>query len=108
MLVNHEHRLLTKAAQSTNGCISVKRELDRAWPNDHSRLCSLESRGDLVWLGEHAGPHIGGTFATWQITDAGLARLQQLLCVEADLGPAVPLPDLIPSSRGGRLSHRRL
>ncbi|MGH1592275.1 hypothetical protein ACRBEV_32655 (plasmid) [Methylobacterium phyllosphaerae] len=78
MLVDDELRLLTKAAQSTNGCISVKREQDWAWPNDHSRLCSLEKQGDLVWLGEQAGPHIGGTFATWQITDAGLARLQQL------------------------------
>ncbi|MDP4003668.1 hypothetical protein [Methylobacterium sp. NEAU K] len=78
MLVNHEHRLLTKAARSTNGRISVKRALDRAWPSDHGHLCSLESRGDFVWLGEQAGPHIGGTFATWQITDAGLVRLQRL------------------------------
>jgi hypothetical protein len=78
MLVNHERRLLTKAAQSTDGCVSVKRELDRAWPGDHSRLRGLESRGDLVWLGEQAGPHLGGTFATWQITPAGLQQLEAL------------------------------
>lgn len=78
MLVNHERRLLTKAAEAIDGHISVKREMDRAWPGDHSRLTSLESRGDLLWLGERAGPHLGGTFATWQITDAGLSRLRQL------------------------------
>jgi hypothetical protein len=38
----------------------------------------LASRGDLVWVGERAGPHLGGTFATWQITDAGLSRLERL------------------------------
>jgi hypothetical protein len=56
MLVNHERRLLTKAAQSTDGCVSVKRQLDRAWPGDHSRLCNLESRGELVWLGGAGRP----------------------------------------------------
>ena len=75
MLVNHERRLLNKAAQSTDGRISVKRQPDRAWPGDHSRLLSLESRGDLVWVGEQAGPHLGGTFSTWQITPAGLEQL---------------------------------
>jgi hypothetical protein len=78
MLVNHERRLLTKAAQSTDGRISVKRQFDRAWPGDHSRLRSLESRGDLVWLGEQAGPHLGGTFATWKITSAGLEQLEAI------------------------------
>jgi len=78
MLVNHERRLLNKAAQSTDGRVSVKREPDRAWPGDHSRLRGLESRGDLVWLGEQAGPHLGGTFATWQITPAGLQQLEAL------------------------------
>jgi hypothetical protein len=78
MLVNHERRLLTKAAQATDGHISIKREMDRAWPGDHSRLSGLAIRGDLVWVGERAGPHLGGTFATWQITDAGLSRLERL------------------------------
>jgi hypothetical protein len=78
MLVNHERRLLDKAAQSTDGRISVKRQLDRDWPSDHRHLRDLESRGDLVWLGEQAGPHLGGTFATWQITPAGLEQLQVL------------------------------
>jgi hypothetical protein len=78
MLVNHERRLLNKAAHSTDGRISVKREPDRAWPGDHSRLCGLERRGDLVWLGEQAGPHLGGTFATWRITPAGLEQLEAI------------------------------
>jgi hypothetical protein len=77
MLVNHEHRLLTKAAEAVAGHVSVKRERDRSWPGDHSRLCALQSSGDVRWIGEQAGPHIGGVFATWQITEEGLARLER-------------------------------
>ena len=78
MLVNHERRLLTKAAEAVAGRISVNRERDRSWPSDHSRLCALQSGGDVRWLGEQAGPHIGGVFATWQITEQGSARLERL------------------------------
>lgn len=78
MPVNHDRRLLIKAAQSIDGCISIKRQKDRAWPGDHSRLRALESRGDLVWLGERAGPHLGGTFALWQITATGLEQLEAI------------------------------
>jgi hypothetical protein len=78
MLVNHERHLLAKAAESIDGCVSVKRQLDRDWPGDHSRLCGLESRGVFAWLGEQAGPHLGGTFATWRITPAGLKQLEAL------------------------------
>ena len=71
ILVNHERRLLTKAAEAVAGRISAKREPDRSWPGDHSRLCALESRGDIQWIGQQAGPHIGGMFAIWQITRQG-------------------------------------
>lgn len=78
MLVNHERRLLTKAAEAVAGRVSVKRERDSSWPSDHSRLCALQSKGDVRWIGEQAGPHIGGVFAIWQITEEGLARLERL------------------------------
>jgi hypothetical protein len=76
MLINHEQRLLTKAAQAVAGRISVKRQQDRSWPGDHSRLCALASDGKVRWIGEQAGPHIGGLFATWEITENGLASLE--------------------------------
>ena len=78
MLVNHERRLLTKAAQAVAGRISVKREPDRSWPGDHSRLCALANSGKVRWVGEQAGPHIGGVFATWEITEEGIASLEML------------------------------
>ena len=78
MLINHERRLLTKAAHAVAGRISVKREPDRSWPGDHSRLCALASNGKVRWIGEQAGPHIGGMFAIWEITETGLASLEFL------------------------------
>lgn len=90
MLVNHDRRILTKAADAVAGRISVKRERDRSWPSDHSRLCALQSQGDVQWIGEQAGPHIGGVFATWQITQGGLARLKWLTTLPSDpLGSSV-------------------
>jgi len=78
MLINHERRLLTKAAHAVAGRISVKREQDRTWPSDHSRLCALASLGKVRWLGEQAGPHLGGMFASWEITERGLASLEAM------------------------------
>ena len=74
MLVNHERRLLCKAAASANSLISVKKNTDTSWPSDHSRLCALASRGELRWIGENARAHFGGVVATWQITEESLAR----------------------------------
>ncbi|MEA1832722.1 hypothetical protein U8607_11575 [Methylobacterium durans] len=74
----HERRLLTKAAISVEGRISIKQSPDRAWPRDHARLRVLERAGRLQWVGTQAGPHIGGTFAIWQITEQGRARLDAL------------------------------
>lgn len=84
LLVNHDRRILTKAAEAVAGRISVKRERDRSWPSDHSRLCALQSQGDVRWIGEQAGPHIGGVFATWQITQEGLAHLKRLTTLPSD------------------------
>ena len=74
----HERRLLGKAAISVEGRISIKQTQDRAWPRDHARLRILERAGSLQWVGTQAGPHIGGTFATWEITERGRARLGDL------------------------------
>ncbi|ACA15210.1 hypothetical protein M446_0649 [Methylobacterium sp. 4-46] len=76
-MIDHERRLLMKAARTEEGRISVKRDPDRSWPGDHSRLCALENEGHLHFLGEQAGPHIGGTFAVWQITERGRATLRR-------------------------------
>ena len=75
MLVNHDRRLLSKAAEAVDRLVSVKQKPDRSWPADHSRLCALESRGELRWIGERAGPPLGGVFATWRITEKGMERL---------------------------------
>lgn len=78
MQVNHERRLLAKAAEAVAGRISIKCDPNRSWPGDHSRLVALQSSGNLKWIGQQAGPHIGGVFATWQITEKGIASLQAL------------------------------
>ncbi len=51
MLVNHERRLLNKAAGSDNYRISIQRNPDASWPGDHSRLTALESIGHLERVG---------------------------------------------------------
>ena len=75
MLIDHERRLLSKAAEAVNHLISIRQNPDTSWPSDHSRLCALASKGELRWIGERARPHLGGVVATWQITDEGLTRL---------------------------------
>ncbi|AYO84326.1 MULTISPECIES: hypothetical protein [Methylobacterium] len=73
MLVNHERRLLNKAAGSDNYRISIQRNPDASWPGDHSRLTALESIGHLERVGVSDG------LATWQITATGLTQLQALV-----------------------------
>ena len=68
-------RLLSKAALALEGHISIKRSADRVWPRDHACLRVLERRGSLRWVGTRTGPHLGGTFAVWQITEEGRSRL---------------------------------
>ncbi|GEP00858.1 hypothetical protein [Methylobacterium haplocladii] len=71
----HSRRLLNKAAVAIEGRISIKQNPDRDWPRDHARLRVLERNGNLRWVGTQAGPHLGGTFAVWQITDEGRTRV---------------------------------
>ncbi|GJE29264.1 hypothetical protein [Methylobacterium organophilum] len=73
----HARRLLSKAAFGVEGRISIKQTPERGWPRDHARLRVLERAGKLRFVGTQAGPHIGGTFAVWQITEKGLARVAE-------------------------------
>lgn len=70
MLVNHERRLLNKAAGSGNARISIQRKPNASWPGDHSRLTALASVGHLEQVA------VGDGLATWQITASGLTQLQ--------------------------------
>ncbi|MCJ2059778.1 hypothetical protein MKL09_25010 [Methylobacterium sp. J-048] len=72
MLVNHERRLLNKAAGSGDYRISIQRNPDASWPGDHSRLTALESIGHLERIS------LGDGLVTWQITATGLTQLQAL------------------------------
>lgn len=78
MLVNHERRLLRKAAEAADRQITIKQRPDRTWPGDHSRLLALESRGALRSLRALPDLRFGDTFATWQITERGLSALARL------------------------------
>ena len=68
-----ERTLLYKAAADPNGQIAIKRSRCGAWHPDRDRLNVLARCGHLLSLGERMGPHLGGTFALWQITAAGRA-----------------------------------
>ena len=75
MLVNHERRLLNKAAEARDCRISIFRKPDDSWPSDHSRLTALESDGHLERISRHDAD---GELATWEITSIGLTQLQAL------------------------------
>lgn len=75
MLVNHERRLLSRAAEAGNFRISIRKKPDDSWPSDHSRLSALESVGHLEQVGDH---DLSTSLATWQITSTGLTQLQAL------------------------------
>lgn len=76
-MIDHRRRLLNRAALAAEGRITLRREPDRAWPGDHSRLCALENDGHLLFLGEQPGPSPGGASAAWRITAQGRAVLRQ-------------------------------
>lgn len=77
MLVNHERRLLNKAAEARDYRISIRKKPDDSWPGDHSRLSALESLGHLMRVG---GPGVtDDALATWQLTASGLTQLQTLV-----------------------------
>ncbi|MGH1573291.1 hypothetical protein ACRAWG_24790 [Methylobacterium sp. P31] len=73
MLVNHERRLLNKAAEARDYRISIRKKPDNSWPSDHSRLTALESVGHLEQVGDH---DISIPRVTWQITSTGLTQLR--------------------------------
>ncbi|GJD60457.1 hypothetical protein [Methylobacterium frigidaeris] len=76
-MIDHRRRLLSRAALTEEGCITLQREPDRGWPGDHSRLCALENDGHLLFLGEEPGSRPGSASAAWRITAQGRAALQQ-------------------------------
>ncbi|WP_457108471.1 hypothetical protein [Methylobacterium sp. P5_C11] len=76
MLVNHERRLLSKAAEAGDYRISIRKKPDASWPSDHSRLAALETTGHLQRVDHPDSAE--GRLAVWQITAAGLSQLQVL------------------------------
>src|SRR3954447_13368170 len=68
-----ERSLLHKAATDPTGQIALKRSRCGAWHADRDRLDAPARGGHLLALGERMGPHLGGTFALWQITPVGRA-----------------------------------
>ena len=70
-MTSEERTLLFKAASDPKGQITMKRSRRGAWHPDRDRLDALARCGHLLPLGERMGPHLGGTFALWQITPVG-------------------------------------
>ena len=71
-MTSEDRSLLRKAAADPKGQVAIKRA-HRTWHPDRDRLETLARCGHLLPLGERMGPHLGGTFAVWQITVAGRA-----------------------------------
>ena len=71
-MTSEEQSLLRKAATDPRGQIAIKRS-QKTWDPDRHRLDTLARCGHLSPLGGRMGPHLGGTFALWQITAAGRA-----------------------------------
>jgi hypothetical protein len=72
-MTSEEQNLLRKAVADPKGQIAIKRTRRGAWHPDRDRLDGLARGGHMLPLGERMGPHLGGTFALWQITAAGRA-----------------------------------
>ena len=72
-MTSEEQCLLRKAAADPKGQIAIKRNHRGPWHPDWDQLDGLARCGHLLSLGEKMGPHLGGTFAVWQITSAGRA-----------------------------------
>ena len=75
-MTSEERSLLRKAAADPKGQVAIKRA-QQTWHSDRERLDMLARCGHLLPLGERMGPHLGGTFAVWQITAAGRALAEQ-------------------------------
>ena len=72
-MTSEEQNLLRKAVADPKGQIAIKQIRRGAWHPDRDWLDGLARCGHLLPLGERMGPHLGGTFALWQITAAGRA-----------------------------------
>src|SRR3954463_11621460 len=72
-MTSEKRTLLHKAAADPTGQIALKRSRCGAWHADRDRLNVLARCGHLLALGERMGPHLGGTYAVWQITPIGRA-----------------------------------
>src|SRR3954469_7707956 len=71
-MTSEERSLLRTAAPDPKGQVAIKRA-QQTWHLDRERLDMLARCGHLLPSGERMGPHLGGTFAVWQITAAGRA-----------------------------------
>ena len=78
-MTKEELALLRKAAADPKGRIALKRDPDGAWHSDRTHFQALSDWGHVLALGESMGPHIGGTFAVWQITPQGRAIIGEPL-----------------------------
>ena len=76
-MTSDEQSLLHKAAADPKGQIAIKRSRRGPWHPDRDQLDGLARCGHLLSLGERMGPHLGGTFAVWQITPAGRALAER-------------------------------
>ena len=76
-MISEERTLLHKAAADPKGQIAIKRSRCGEWHADRGRLDVLARCGHLLPLGERTGPHLGGTFAVWQITPVGRALAER-------------------------------
>ena len=76
-MTSDEQRLLHKAAADPKGQIAIKRNHRGPWHPSRDRLDELARCGHLLALGERMGPHLGGTFALWQITTTGRAFAEE-------------------------------
>ena len=72
-MTSEEQSLLHKAAADPKGQIAIKHSRSGERHPDWDQLDGLARCGHLLSLGEKMGPHLGGTFAVWQITSAGRA-----------------------------------
>src|SRR5215207_10307617 len=61
------------------GQIALKCNPDGAWHSDRTHFQALSDWGHVLALGESMSPHIGGTFAVWQITPQGRAIIGEPL-----------------------------
>ena len=73
-MTSEDRSLLRKAAADPKGQVAIKRA-QQTWHLDRERLDMLARCGHLLpcW---RMGPHLGGTFAVWQITVAGRAAAE--------------------------------